>query len=110
MSEVLLVISNFPDHASAEFAAGVLIADKLAACANILPVCMSIYRWEGKVEQTSETPLLLKTTLVAYPRLESALRELHPYEIPEIIAIPVTAGLPAYLAWVAQETQVRMNE
>ncbi|TAJ78766.1 MAG: divalent-cation tolerance protein CutA [Gallionellaceae bacterium] len=110
MSEILLVISNFPDRASAELAAGVLIADGDAACVNVLAECASVYRWEGKVEHASEVPLHIKTTRAAYPRLESALRELHPYELPEIIAVPVTAGLPAYLDWVVQETQPRNTE
>lgn len=110
MSEMLLVISNFPDRASAALAADALIADRIAACVNILAECTSIYRWEGKVEHASEVPLLIKTTRAAYPRLESALRELHPYELPELIAVPVTAGLPAYLKWVEQETQPRNAE
>jgi periplasmic divalent cation tolerance protein len=106
-NEVLLVISNFPDRASAEVAATALIAKNLAACVNILAECTSIYRWEDKVEHASEVPLLIKTTRTAYAKMESTLRELHPYELPEIIAVPVTAGLPAYLNWVAQETQPR---
>lgn len=104
MSEVLLVISNFPDRASAELAAGVLVADASAACVNVLAECTSIYRWEGKVEHAREVPLLIKTTREAYPQLERDLRDLHPYELPEIIALPVSAGLPEYLNWVTQET------
>lgn len=106
-SDALLVISNFPDLASAEAAAKTLVTGNLAACVNILPECTSIYRWEGKVEHATEVPLLIKTTRTAYPKLESALCELHPYELPEIIAVPVTVGLPAYLNWVVQETQPR---
>lgn len=109
-TKVLLVISNFPDRVSAESAAGVLVADHLAACVNVLAECTSIYRWEGKIEQAREVPLLIKTTRGVYPKLESALRELHPYELPEIIAVPVTAGLPAYLDWVMLETQTRIIE
>lgn len=110
MNEVLLVISNFPDRASAEAAADALVNANLAACVNILGGCTSIYRWEGKVEHANEVPLLLKTTRAAYAHLENALRELHPYELPEIIAVPVTAGLPAYLKWVEQEIQPRNAE
>ncbi|MDP2805769.1 MAG: divalent-cation tolerance protein CutA [Gallionellaceae bacterium] len=106
-SDILLVISNFPDHACATTAAEALVEAKLAACVNILPACTSIYRWEGKIEHANEVPLLIKTTRAAYPQLESALRELHPYELPEIIAVSVAAGLPAYLNWVAQETQTK---
>lgn len=105
MSDVLLVISNTPDRATAERMAGVLVASHAAACVNILAECSSIYRWEGKVEHATEVPLLIKTTAEAYPRLEAELRKLHPYELPEIIAIPVTAGLPAYLDWVKTETR-----
>jgi len=106
-NDLLIVLSNFPDHPSAEAAATALIAQNLAACVNILPACTSIYRWEGKVEHANEVPLLIKTTLTAYPKMEGALRELHPYELPEIIAVPVTTGLPAYLNWVTQETQAK---
>ncbi|MEI7842058.1 MAG: divalent-cation tolerance protein CutA [Gallionellaceae bacterium] len=106
-SDVLIVLSNFPDYVSAEAAATRLIEQNLAACVNILPTCTSIYRWEGKIEHANEVPLLIKTTLTAYPKMENALRELHPYELPEIIAVPVAAGLPAYLNWVTQETQTK---
>jgi periplasmic divalent cation tolerance protein len=110
MSEVLLVLTNLPDRAAAERVAHALVAEGAAACVNILAECTSVYRWEGKLEHSKEIPLLIKTTRAAYERLEDALRKLHPYELPELIAVPVTAGLPAYLAWVAQETQPRMTE
>jgi periplasmic divalent cation tolerance protein len=108
MSEqgVLLVITNVPDRATAERIAEALVTEGAAACVNVLTECTSIYRWQGKIEHTSEVPLLIKTTRAAYPRLESSLRSLHPYELPEIIALPVSAGLPDYLNWVVQETQV----
>ncbi|MBU1425471.1 MAG: divalent-cation tolerance protein CutA [Gammaproteobacteria bacterium] len=104
MNEVLLVITNLPDRAAAERIAETLVTERAAACVNIMAECTSIYRWQGKIEQASEVPLLIKTTRAAYPQLESALRKLHPYEVPEIIALPVNAGLPEYLNWVAQET------
>lgn len=103
MSEVLLVISNTPDRASAERIASALVEKKLAACVNILAECLSIYHWEGKLERAGEVPLLIKTTRAAWPALQDALRELHPYDVPEIIALPVQAGLPDYLNWVVQE-------
>lgn len=109
-TELLLVFSNFPDRASAELAAGVLVTDRLAACVNVLAECASVYRWQGKVEHAREVPLMIKTTRAAFPQLELALHKLHPYELPEIIAVSVSAGLPAYLDWVAQETQPRMIE
>jgi len=105
MSEVLLVISNTPDRATAERIAGALVASHAAACVNVLAECSSIYHWEGKVEHATEVPLLIKTTADAYPRLEAELRKLHPYAVPEIIAIPISAGLPAYLDWVKTETR-----
>jgi periplasmic divalent cation tolerance protein len=105
--DVLLVITNVPNLAAAERIATALVEEGAAACVNVLAECMSMYRWHGKIERTSEVPLLIKTTRAAYPRLESSLRSLHPYELPEIIALPVSAGLPEYLNWVVQETQVR---
>lgn len=103
-SEVLLVITNLPDSATAERAADSLVAQGVAACINILAACTSVYRWQGKLEHSNEVPLLIKTTRAGYPRLEAELRKLHPYELPEIIALPISLGLPEYLNWVAQET------
>ena len=105
MNEVLLILTNLPDRASAERVAEALVIQRVAACVNVLAECASIYRWEGKLEHASEVPLLIKTTRAAYPKLEDALRKLHPYELPEIIALPVDTGLPEYLNWVVQETQ-----
>jgi len=102
--QVLLVLTNLPDHDSAQRMAAALIAERAAACVNILGECSSVYRWQGRTETTNETPLLIKTTQAAYERLETVIRAHHPYELPEIIAVPVTTGLPAYLHWVAQET------
>lgn len=110
MSEVLLVITNLPDRAAAERVAEALVTEGVAACINIMAECTSVYRWKDKLEHSKEVPLLIKTTRTAYPKLQDALRLLHPYELPEIIAVPVTAGLPAYLAWVEQETQPRITE
>jgi periplasmic divalent cation tolerance protein len=107
MNNVLLVITNLPDAASAERLAHQIIESRAAACVNQLGPCVSTYRWEDKIETASEVPLLIKTTAAAYPRLESLIRAAHPFELPEIIAIPVTTGLPAYLNWVDQETQTR---
>ncbi len=106
-NEVLLVITNLPDRAAAERIAETLVIQRVAACVNVLPECRSVYRWEGKLEHATEVPLLIKTTRGAYPELEQALRKSHPYELPEIVAVPVAAGLPDYLNWVAQETQPR---
>jgi periplasmic divalent cation tolerance protein len=108
--EILMVITNLPDRAEAERVAETLIREGAAACINILAECTSLYQWNGKLNHTREVPLLIKTTRAAYPHLESLLCELHPYELPELIAVPVTTGLPAYLNWVMQETQPRKNK
>ena len=100
----LLVITNLPDRAAAEKLAEALIDGRLAACVNILSPCRSVYRWQGKVQHDEEFPLLVKTTRERYAALEQAIRAAHPYELPEIIAVPVERGLPAYLDWVAQQT------
>ncbi|MEK7811844.1 MAG: divalent-cation tolerance protein CutA [Pseudomonadota bacterium] len=109
MSEILMVFTNLPDRATAERVAACLVTAQVAACVTVLAECMSVYRWQGKVEQASEVPLMIKSSRAAYSRLEAELRKLHPYELPEIIALPVTAGLPEYLNWVSQETQARIK-
>ena len=104
MSDVVLVITNLPDVVAAESLAQRLVESRIAACVNQLAPCTSTYRWQDKIESATEVPLLIKTTNEAYPRLERLIRETHPYELPEIIAVPVIAGLPAYLDWVRSET------
>jgi len=101
----LLVLTNLPDRAAAERLAETLIGRQLAACVNILAPCRSVYRWKGAVQHDEEHPMLVKTTAERYAALEQAIREGHPYELPEIIAVSVERGLPAYLAWVAAETK-----
>jgi len=81
-----------------------LVERRLAACVNILSPCRSVYRWKGKTEDAEEFPVLIKTTRERYAELETAIRAAHPYELPEIVAVSLTAGLPAYLEWVASET------
>ena len=103
--EPLLVLTNLPDLARAEKLAQALIESRAAACVNVLAPCRSIYRWEGAVETAAEIPLLIKTTRAAYPQVEEIVRVQHPYAVPELIAIPITHGLPAYLDWLATETQ-----
>lgn len=104
MNGILLVITNLPDAQTAGQLAQQLIEERVAACVNQLAPCTSTYRWQGNIETSTEVPLLIKTTKAAYPRLEQLIRAAHPYELPEIIAVPVTTGLPAYLDWVSQET------
>jgi periplasmic divalent cation tolerance protein len=102
--QTLLVLTNCPDQATADTIAQALVGSHLAACVNILAPARSLYRWQDKVEAATEIPLLIKSTATAYAALEARIRELHPYEVPEIIALPVERGLPAYLNWVAAET------
>ena len=102
--EVLLVMSNLPDQAAATQLARTLIERRLAACVNVLAPCVSVYRWNGVVEEAREVPVLIKPTLGRYAELESVVRAFHPYELPEIIAVPVMRGLAGYLDWVASET------
>ena len=104
-STKLLVLTNLPDRAAAEKLADMLIAEQLAACVNILAPCRSVYRWKGAVQHDEEHPMLIKTTQARYAELEQALRAGHPYELPEIIAVPIERGLPAYLDWVAAKTK-----
>ena len=102
----LLVLTNLPDRAAAERLADLVVEKRLAACVNILAPCRSVYRWKDAVQHDEEHPLLIKTTAERYPELEEALRAGHPYELPEIVAVPIEQGLPAYLEWVAGETKV----
>ena len=101
---MLLVLTNLPDRAAAERLADSLIEKRLAACISILAPCRSVYRWKEAVQHDEEHPLLIKTTAERYAELEAAIRAGHPYELPEIIAVPVGRGLPAYLDWVVAET------
>jgi periplasmic divalent cation tolerance protein len=103
-NEIILVLTNLPDVASAEKLAHYLINERAAACVNQLAPCTSTYRWQNKIETATEVPLLIKTTQGAYPRLEKLIREVHPYELPEIIAVLVTTGLSSYLDWISEET------
>ena len=100
---VIAVLTNLPDSESAFNLARDLVSLRLAACANVLAPATSFYRWEGRDEQATEYPVLIKSTRERYPRLEQAIRERHPYELPEIIAWPIEAGSAEYLAWVERE-------
>ncbi len=102
--QVLLVMSTLPDQAAALKLARQLVESQLAACVNVLAPCTSIYRWRGTVEEAAEVPVLIKTTVRCYAELESAMRAHHPYELPEIVAVPLERGLPEYLEWVVSET------
>jgi periplasmic divalent cation tolerance protein len=108
--DTLIVLSTLPDRNAALEMAAQLVERRLAACVNVLAECTSVYRWQGKVETAAEVPILIKTTAARYPALEQAIRELHPYELPEIVAVPIRRGLPGYLQWVAAETRSDTSE
>lgn len=103
-SQPLVVFCTCPDQASAERIATTVVEERLAACVNILPGLTSIYRWQGQAQRDTELLLLLKTQDEVYPLLEVRIRELHPYDVPEIIALPVRMGSSAYLDWIAANT------
>ena len=102
--QTLLILTKLPDQASAHQLATELVTQRLAACVSIGAPCLSVYRWQGEIEQAQEVGLQIKTTTTRYAALEAAIRARHPYELPEIIAVPIAHGLPEYLAWVAAET------
>ena len=102
--ETLLILCNCPDRETALRIAGHLVENGLAACVNLLPEVTSLYRWQGTLETAQETTLLIKSTRSRYDELEQAVSSLHPYELPEIIAVPVERGLPGYLKWVEECT------
>jgi periplasmic divalent cation tolerance protein len=103
-TDMLIVWCNAPDAQTAQDLATGLIHSRLAACVNVLSPVQSIYRWDNGIETATEVPLMVKTTNAAYPALEQWLQSHHPYTIAEIIALPVSQGLPAYLNWVSSET------
>lgn len=105
-----LIFCTCPDAAVAEQIANQLVDKGLAACVNILPGILSVYRWEGKRESAQEHLLMIKTTAGAYNRLEQAVLQLHPYELPEIIAVPLSQGLAGYLAWIDANITNENNE
>jgi periplasmic divalent cation tolerance protein len=100
-----LVLTNLPDRESADRLARGVVEARVAACVNVLSPARSVYRWKGAVETAEEYPVLIKTAADRYAELEKTIRALHPYELPEIVAVNIEAGLPAYLAWVETETR-----
>ena len=103
MSEkILLAFSTFPDVQVARRISNQLVSERLAACANILPSIESIYRWKEKIESGNETLVLFKLSEDRQSAFQDKLRSLHPYDVPEIICVPVTSGLPEYLRWVSE--------
>lgn len=100
--KILLAVSTFPDRETAQRISNQLVTEKFAACANILPGIESIYRWKEKIETGSETLVLFKVSEDRQSALQEKLRSLHPYDVPEIIFVPISSGLPEYLHWVIE--------
>lgn len=100
----LIAFTTLPDLESAVKLADVLVNAHCAACVHILPQGKSVYRWMGQIEHADEVTLLIKTTDAMYPSLEKRILETHPYDLPEVIAVPASHGLPAYLEWISGET------
>jgi periplasmic divalent cation tolerance protein len=109
MDDAVIVLTNMPDRDAALKLARELVAKRLAACVNVLAGCTSVYRWKGEVEETAEVPVLIKTRAGRYDEVEAAIRRLHPYELPEIVAVPMTRGLDEYLEWLAGETTISIG-
>ena len=104
MTDALVVLVTTPTPERAAELARALVEERLAACGNVVPGLRSIYRWEGKVQDDAEALLLLKTTRARFEALRERVLALHPYEVPEVIALPVEAGSARYLAWIASAT------
>jgi periplasmic divalent cation tolerance protein len=105
MTDALVVLVTTPSPERAAEIARALVEERLAACGNVVPGLRSIYRWEGKVQEDAEALLVLKTTRARFDALRDRVLALHPYEVPEVIALPVEAGSARYLGWIADETR-----
>lgn len=99
-----VVFCTCPGEDVAEELASGLVKARLAACVNILPKIASVYSWKGEIQADQESLMVIKTTQAQYAKLELWLKDHHPYEVPEVLALPVDAGLPAYLNWIEEET------
>ncbi|HEY1100302.1 MAG TPA: divalent-cation tolerance protein CutA [Myxococcota bacterium] len=103
-NDVVVVFCTAPDDGVADRIATAIVSARVAACVTILPPMRSVYRWQGTIERATEVQLLIKTRADRVKALSAAITAVHPYEVPEIIALPVSDGLPAYLRWVVDET------
>ena len=106
VEQVLLALSTFPDAETARKISNQLVTEKLAACANIFPGVKSIYRWKGEIENADETLVFFKLNADRQAAFQEKLRSLHPYEVPEIIFVPLAGGLPDYLRWVSENCAI----
>lgn len=105
MNQVLLVLVNLPNAAAGDAIARHLVKNRLAACVNCLPGVKSIYQWQGELVTADEVSLLIKTTRACYAELEASITSMHPYQVPEIIALPIELGWRPYLDWITAETK-----
>lgn len=104
MTETRVVLSTAPSLEVAESLVSTLVGERLAACGNIVPGVTSIYRWQGRVQRDAEVIVVLKTVASCVHRMTERLVELHPYDVPEALVLPVDAGSTAYLDWVSTST------
>jgi periplasmic divalent cation tolerance protein len=104
LAEAVLILTQLPDRASADALARALVEARIAACVSVGAPVDSLYHWRGQIETATEIPVIIKTRRERYAAVESAIRARHPYELPEIIAVPITDGLAAYLQWITAET------
>ncbi|MGD2075982.1 MAG: divalent-cation tolerance protein CutA [Gammaproteobacteria bacterium] len=104
-TKILIIFCTAPDGDTGRRIAEELVEYRLAACVNLLPGIESVYRWQGEVQRDSEVLLLIKARASDYAEVEAAIMALHPYELPEIVAVPLSGGLPAYLDWVAKHDE-----
>jgi len=108
-TDAVIVLTNLPDREAALKLAQALVEQRLAACVNVLAECTSVYRWKEAIETAQEVPLLIKTRVALYAEVEAAIRRYHPYELPEIVAVPLVRGFPEYLEWVTAETTISIG-
>ncbi|WP_421213440.1 divalent-cation tolerance protein CutA [Aeromonas sp. 600479] len=104
MTDAIVVLCTCPDQTSADLLCEQLLNQRLAACINQLPGVTSVYRWQGKVERATEIQLIIKSRQPLFAELQACIQAHHPYEVPELLALPVSGGLPAYLDWLNGET------
>ena len=105
MTDFILVLTTLPADGEPEKLASQLVEERLAACVNILPAMRSVYRWKNAIERADERQLVIKTTRARVTALESRLRALHPYDVPEFVVLPIDSGSAAYLSWLTESTR-----
>jgi len=105
VTDYIVVFVTFPSRSDAEKAANILLTDKLVACANITQDISSYFWWEGKIDSAKEVLMTCKSTRDLFPDISKCIQEYHPYEVPEIIALPIVAGSESYLKWITESVK-----